>query len=228
MILSKTDSIRQAPTMNILIVDDHAVMRQGLAKLLSDEQDLRVCGEAENASDALQAIGRLKPNLTIVDISLTGRTGIELIRDVRRDYPRVPVLVLSMHDETIYAERALRAGARGYIMKQEGGKVVVQAIRKVLTGQVYLSERMTAKLCERVSGGSNAPDSPLEALSDREMEVFQLIGEGLTTRQIAEQLFLSMKTVEVHRDHIKRKLTLKDGSALVRHAIRWAEMEKIA
>ena len=227
MIVTKTHSVGQAPATKILIVDDHAVMRQGLAKLLSDEQGLRVCGEAENVSDALKAIGRLKPDLTIVDISLPGRTGIELIRDVRRDYPQVCVLVLSMHDETIYAERALRAGARGYIMKQEGGKVVVEAIRKVLTGQVYLSERMTAKLCERISAGSQAPDSPLEVLSDREMEVFQLIGDGLTTRQIAEQLFLSMKTVEVHRDHIKRKLNLKDGSALVRHAIRWAETEKI-
>jgi DNA-binding NarL/FixJ family response regulator len=227
MILSKNDCVGLAQVRKILIVDDHAVMRQGLAKLLSDEEDMEVCGEAESVSDALKAIAQLKPDLTIVDISLTGRTGIELIRDVRRDYSQVCVLVLSMHDETIYAERALRAGARGYIMKQEGGKVLVQAIRKVLTGQVYLSERMTAKLCERLSAGSYAPDSPLEVLSDREMEVFQLIGEGLTTRQIAEQLFLSMKTVEVYRDHIKRKLTLKDGSALVRHAIRWAETEKI-
>src|SRR4026207_121014 len=161
MIATKTHSVGQARATKILIVDDHAIMRQGLAKLLSDEQDLRVCGEAENVSDALKAIGSLKPALTIVDISLTGRTGIELIRDVRRDYPQVCVLVLSMHDETIYAERALRAGARGYIMKQEGGKVVVEAIRKVLTGQVYLSERMTAKLCERISAGAHAPDSPL-------------------------------------------------------------------
>jgi DNA-binding NarL/FixJ family response regulator len=228
MILSRTDSVGQTQARTILIVDDHAVMRQGLAKLLSDEKDLRVCGEAENAFDALKAIDRLKPDLAIVDISLTGRSGIELIRDIRRDHPAVHVLVLSMHDENIYSERVLRAGARGYIMKQEGGKVVVEAIRKVLSGQVYLSERMTATLFDRISNGARVPDSPLEILSDREMEVFQLIGEGLTTRQIAGQLCLSMKTVEVYRDHIKRKLALKDGPALVRHAIRWAETEKIA
>jgi len=228
MISSNANVLRGTQTRKILIVDDHAVMRHGLAKLLSDEKDFQVCGEAENASDALKAIGRLKPDLAIVDISLTGRTGIELIRDIRRDHPAVYVLVLSMHDETIYSERALRAGARGYIMKQEGGKVVVEAIRKVLAGQVYLSERMTAKLFDRISNGSRTPDSPLEMLSDREMEVFQLIGEGLATRQVAEQLCLSMKTVEVYRDHIKRKLNLKDGPALVLHAIRWAETKKIA
>ncbi|HMJ65496.1 MAG TPA: response regulator transcription factor [Candidatus Binatia bacterium] len=228
MILAGANVASQPRIRKILIVDDHAVMRQGLAKLLSDETDLQVCGEAENAPDALKAIGRLKPDLVIVDISLTGRTGIELIRDIRRDHPDVYVLVLSMHDETIYSDRALRAGARGYIMKQEGGKVVVEAIRKVLAGQVYLSEKMTAKFFDRISGGFRAADSPLEILSDREMEVFQLIGDGLTTRQIAEQLCLSMKTVEVHRDHIKRKLSLKDGTALVRYAIRWAETEKIA
>jgi len=228
MILADANIARQSQIRKIVIVDDHAVMRQGLAKLLSDEKDLQVCGEAENASDALKAIGSFKPDLAIVDISLTGRTGIELIRDIRRDHPEVCVLVLSMHDETIYSDRALRAGARGYIMKQEGGKVVVEAIRKVLAGQVYLSEKMTAKFFDRISGGFRAADSPLEILSDREMEVFQLIGDGLTTRQIAEQLCLSMKTVEVHRDHIKRKLNLKDGPALVRHAIRWAETEKTA
>jgi DNA-binding NarL/FixJ family response regulator len=169
----------------------------------------------------------LKPDLAIVDISLTGRTGIELIRDVRQHYPGVCVLVLSMHDETIYSERVLRAGGRGYIMKQEGGKVLMQAIRQVLKGQVYLSERMSAKVFERLSNSAQTAGSPLELLSDREMEVFQLIGDGLGTRQIAEQLHLSMKTVEVYRAHIKRKLNLKDGTALVRYAIRWAETEKI-
>jgi DNA-binding NarL/FixJ family response regulator len=212
----------------IFIVDDHAVMRQGLARLLGDEKDLQVCGEAENAPDALRAIGRLKPDLAIVDISLPGRTGVELIRDIRRHFPGVCVLVLSMHDETIYSERVLRAGGRGYIMKQEGGRVLMQAIRQVLKGQVYLSERMSAKVFERLSNGPQTGGSPLELLSDREMEVFKLIGDGMGTRQIAEQLYLSMKTVEVYRAHIKRKLNLKDGTALVRYAIRWAETEKIA
>lgn len=227
MISPKTDSGGQVKARKILIVDDHAIMRQGLTKLLSDERDLSVCGEAENASDALEAIGRLKPDLAIVDISLSGRTGIELIRDVRRKHPQVHVLVLSMHDETIYSERVLRAGAHGYIMKQQGGKALVQAIHKVLNEQFYLSEAMTTKLFERMSNRSHTPDSPLEILSDREMEVFQLMGQGLGTRQIAEQLYLSMKTVEVYRGHLKCKLKLKDGTALVRHAIRWAETEKI-
>jgi DNA-binding NarL/FixJ family response regulator len=218
---------RAAQVRKIFIVDDHAVMRQGLAKLLGDEKDLQVCGEAENACEALKGIGRLKPDLAIVDISLTGRTGIELIKDVRRHYPQVCVLVLSMHDEAIYSERVLRAGGRGYIMKHEGGKVLMQAIRQVLKGQVYLSERMSAKVFERLSNGSQAAGSPLESLSDREMEVFQLIGEGLSTRHIAEQLHLSMKTVEVYRAHIKRKFKLQDGTALVSCAIRWAETEKI-
>jgi DNA-binding NarL/FixJ family response regulator len=221
------ESVTRGKVRKIFIVDDHAVMRQGLAKLVGDEKDLEVCGEAESAADALKAIGRLKPDLAIVDISLTGRTGIELIRDVRQHYPGVCVLVLSMHDETIYSERVLRAGGRGYIMKQEGGKVLMQAIRQVLKGQVYLSERMSAKVFERLSNSAQTAGSPLELLSDREMEVFQLIGDGLGTRQIAEQLHLSMKTVEVYRAHIKRKLNLKDGTALVRYAIRWAETEKI-
>jgi DNA-binding NarL/FixJ family response regulator len=222
-----TNSVTRPQVRKIFIVDDHAVMRQGLARLLGDEKDLEVCGEADNACDALKVIGRLKPDLAIVDISLTGRTGIELIRDVRHHYPSVCVLVLSMHDETIYSERVLRAGGRGYIMKQEGGKVLMHAIRQVLKGQVYLSERMSAKVFERLSNGAQNAGSPLEILSDREMEVFQLIGQGLGTRQIAEQLHLSMKTVEVYRAHIKRKLNLKDGTALVRYAIRWAETEKI-
>jgi DNA-binding NarL/FixJ family response regulator len=221
------DSIARQQVRKIFIVDDHAVMRQGLARLLGDEKDLEVCGEAENASDALKAIGRLKPDLAIVDISLTGRTGIDLIRDVRHHHPGLCVLVLSMHDETIYSERVLRAGGRGYLMKQEGGKVLMQAIRQVLKGQVYLSEKMSAKVLDRLSNGPPTTGSPLELLSDREMEVFQLIGEGLGTRQIAEQLHLSMKTVEVYRAHIKRKLSLEDGTALVRYAIRWAETEKI-
>jgi DNA-binding NarL/FixJ family response regulator len=221
------DSVARAQVRKIFIVDDHAVMRQGLAKLVGDEEDLQVCGEAENASEALKGIGRLKPDLAIVDISLTGRTGIELIKDVRRHYPQVFVLVLSMHDEAIYSERVLRAGGRGYIMKHEGGKVLMQAIRHVLKGQVYLSESMSAQVFERLSNGSPAAGSPLEILSDREMEVFQLIGEGLGTRQIAEQLHLSMKTVEVYRAHIKRKFKLPDGTALVSHAIRWAATAKI-
>ena len=207
---------------NIIVVDDHPVVRQGLAKLLSDERDLALCGEAENARDGLQAIGKLKPDLAIVDISLAGKTGLELIKDIRAQYPQLPVLVLSMHDELIYAERALRAGARGYVMKQEGGKMLVQAIRQVLSGQVYVTPKMSANILGRLSDGrAKLARSPVENLTEREFEVFQLIGQGLSTRQIAEQLHVSVKTVEVHRVHIKEKLHLQAGPALMRYAMSW-------
>ena len=207
---------------NIIVVDDHPVVRQGLAKLLSDERDLALCGEAENARDGLQAIGKLKPDLAIVDISLAGKTGLELIKDIRAQYPQLPVLVLSMHDELIYAERALRAGARGYVMKQEGGKILVQAIRQVLSGQVYVTQKISANILGRLSDGrAKLARSPVENLTEREFEVFQLIGQGLATRQIAEQLHVSVKTVEVHRVHIKEKLHLEAGAALMRYAMSW-------
>jgi len=210
----------------IFIVDDHPITRQGLATLISDEEDLTVCGEADNAREALKAISALKPDLAIVDISMTGKTGLELIKDLRAQCLDVLVLVMSMHDETIFAERVLRVGARGYIMKQAGGKVLMQAIRQVLSGQVYVSEKMSARILERISNGRpQEQNSPLEILSDREFEVFQLIGHGLGTRQIAEQLSVSLKTIEVHRAHIKKKLNLADGPALVRHAIRWLETQ---
>jgi len=210
----------------IFIVDDHPITRQGLAKLISDEDDLTVCGEADNAREALKAISALKPDLAIVDISMTGKTGLELIKDLRAQCLDVLVLVMSMHDETIFAERVLRAGARGYIMKQAGGKILVQAIRQVLSSQVYVSEKMSARILERVSGGRpQVGNSPVEILSDREFEVFQLIGHGLGTRQIAEQLGVSLKTIEVHRAHIKKKLNLPDGPSLVGHAIRWLETQ---
>src|SRR5205823_5603871 len=155
-------------------------------------------------------------------ISLAGKTGLELIKDIRAQFPGVPVLVMSMHDELIYAERALRAGARGYIMKQEGGKVLVQAIRQVLSGQVFASEKISATILERISDGrAKLARSPVENLTEREFEVFQLIGQGLATRQIAQQLHVSVKTVEVHRLHVKEKLNLKDGPALMHYAMSW-------
>jgi DNA-binding NarL/FixJ family response regulator len=213
----------------IFIVDDHPIVRQGLAKLLSDEKDLVVCGEAETAREGLQGIGKLKPDLAIVDISLTGKTGLELIKDIRSHYPELPVLVMSMYDELIYAERALRAGGRGYIMKQEGGKILVQAIRQVLNGQVYASERISATLLDRLCAGpTKLAKSPVETLTAREFEVFQLIGQGLATRQIAEQLHVSIKTVEVHRVHIKEKLHLKEGPALMRYAISWEQTQRLS
>jgi len=210
----------------ILIVDDHPMMREGLAQLIELESDLCVAGQADNAAQALQAIGTLLPDLALVDISLPDKNGIELIKDLQTLHPQLPVLVVSMHDETLYAERVLRAGARGYIMKQEGGKKLMQAIRHVLHGQIYVSERMSAKILEIFSGRrAESVKSAVECLSDREFEVFQLIGQGQGTRQIAEHLHLSIKTVEVHRANIKRKLELKNATDLVRYAVRWTEAQ---
>ncbi len=218
---------RQAPpsrsgVKKAVIVDDHPIVRQGLAKLLSDERDLALCAEAQGAREALEVISKSQPDLAIVDISLSGKTGLDLLKDLRALYPKLPVLVLSMHDEQIYAERALRAGARGYIMKQEGGKSLLQAIRQVLGGQIYVSEKIARAVLQRLSEGEGrVTRSPVEQLSEREFEVFQLIGQGLGTRQIAEQLHVSAKTVDVHRLRIRKKLQLQTGPALMRYAMSW-------
>src|SRR6266536_1285775 len=177
----------------ILIIDDHPMMRQGLAQLIGAEADLSVCGESENAGQALDAIRAVEPDLVLADISLPDKSGLELIKDFQSVRPGLPVLVISMHDESLYAERVLRAGGRGYIMKQEGGKKLMEAIRQVLDGQIYVSERMSAKIVETFSGRRTAgvADSPVQRLSDREFEVFQFIGQGRATREIAEHLHLS-------------------------------------
>lgn len=209
----------------IFIVDDHPMMRQGLGQLISVESDLTVCGEAENARQALDSVVALKPDLVLADISLPGKNGLELVKDFQALLPGLPILVISMHDESLYAERVLRAGGRGYIMKQEGGRKLMQAIRQVLNGQIYVSEKMGALILEIFSGrraGAEAA-SPVENLTDREFEVFQLISEGRGTREIAEQLHLSVKTVDVHRTNIKTKLKLKSASELIRFAVRWSE-----
>jgi DNA-binding NarL/FixJ family response regulator len=210
----------------LLIVDDHPMMRQGLAQLIDHESDLAACGEADTAAQALRRISTDKPDLVLVDISLPDRNGLELIKDIQALHPGLPVLVVSMHDESLYAARVLRAGGRGYIMKQEGGKMLMRAIRQVLGGQIYVSERMAAKILEIFSGHrTDVSRSPVERLSDREFEVFQLVGQGKGTRDIAGQLHLSVKTVEVHRANIKHKLDLKRGTDLVRYAIRWTEVQ---
>jgi DNA-binding NarL/FixJ family response regulator len=210
----------------ILIVDDHPMMRQGLAQLINHESDLTACGEADTVAEALKRINADKPDLVLADISLPDRNGLELIKDVQALHPRLPVLVVSMHDESLYAERVLRAGGRGYIMKQEGGKMLMRAIRQVLSGQIYVSEKMAAKILEIFSGHrTEVTQSPVERLSDREFEVFQLVGQGKGTREIAGHLHLSVKTVEVHRANIKHKLELKRGTDLVRYAIRWTEVQ---
>jgi len=212
----------------ILILDDHPMMREGLAQLIGNEADLSVCGEAEHANEAIEKINALKPDLLLADITLPGKNGLELIKDVRALMPGLAVLVISMHDESLYAERVLRAGGRGYIMKQEGGKKLMLAIRQVLNGQIYVSEKMSAKILEIFSGRrGDAGGSPVAKLTDREFEVFQLIGQGKGTKEIAAQLHLSAKTVEVHRLNIKQKLNLQTAAELIRHAVRWVEGQAV-
>jgi DNA-binding NarL/FixJ family response regulator len=210
----------------LLIVDDHPMMRNGLAQLIDNEGDLKVGAEADTAGQALNAIAKQKFDLALVDISLPDKNGLELIKDIRTLKPELPILVVSMHDEMIYAERVLRAGARGYIMKQEGGQKFLAAIRQVLAGKVFVSEKMSARILENFSG--NQPEnsgSPVKRLSDREFEVFQLIGQGIGTREIAGRLHLSIKTVEVHRANIKEKLSLTTATELVRFAVRWLDAQ---
>jgi DNA-binding NarL/FixJ family response regulator len=216
-----------AARKKVLVVDDHPMTRAGVALLVGKQPDLEVCGEAGNPAEALGAIPKCHPDLVVTDMTMPGRGGVEFIKDVLALHPRMPILVVSMHDEVIYAERALRAGARGYIMKEAGGEKLLAAVRRVLTGQVYVSEAMSARILDNVSGRKpRGSHSPIEKLSDREFEVFQLIGQGRSTKEIARQLGLSSKTVDVHRSHIKEKLELRDATALVRHAVRWVETEK--
>lgn len=210
----------------ILIVDDHPMMREGLAQLIEQEPDLRACCQADTAAQAMASISANRPDLVLLDISLPDKSGLELIKDVQALHPGLPILVVSMHDETLYAERVLRSGGRGYIMKQEGGKKLMQAIRQVLGGQIYVSEKIGAKILEVFSGRrAQGARSPVEQLTDREFEVFQLLGQGKSTRELAQHLHLSVKTIEVHRANIKKKLTLKSGADLVRYAIRWTEAQ---
>jgi DNA-binding NarL/FixJ family response regulator len=217
----------------VFVVDDHPLLRQGLALMIDREPDLTVCGEAEEAQAAMKAIAAKRPDILIADISLNGPDGLDLLKNVRTLYPDLPVLILSMHDESIYAERALRARANGYIMKQEATEKVLVAVRRILGGDIYLSDRMANKLLHQyvsgqyVSGGASADlNSQLAVLSDRELEVFRLIGEGRSTRQIAEKLHLSIKTVETYQAHIKDKLSLRSGRELVQHAIQAKIIEK--
>jgi DNA-binding NarL/FixJ family response regulator len=207
----------------VFVVDDHPIVRQGLALMINAESDLAVCGEAEEAQTALQSIVACKPDILIIDISLNGPDGLELVKHVRAVFPELPVLVLSMHDEATYAERALRAKANGYIMKQEATEKVLVAVRRILNGEIYLSERMANKVLQQYMAGSAAAvgQSRITELSDRELEVFRLIGDGHGTRQIAEELHLSVKTVETYQAHIKEKLLLRTGREMVQQAIFW-------
>jgi DNA-binding NarL/FixJ family response regulator len=213
----------------ILLVDDHPFMRAGLAQLIERQPDLVMCGEAGNPAEALQRLAAGGVDLLLSDMTMPGRSGLEFIKDLQALHPTVLILVVSMHDEMIYAERALRAGARGYIMKEAGGEALLTAIRQVLGGDIYVSPRMAALLLGSFSGRKTRDsNSPLGRLTDREFEIFQLIGQGRSTREIAQKLGLSTKTVDVHRSHLKEKLELKDTTQLVRHAVRWIETQGTA
>jgi DNA-binding NarL/FixJ family response regulator len=210
----------------VFLIDDHPIVRQGLALFIDREPDLMVCGEADGASSALQAIRDAMPDFIVLDISLDGPDGLELLKALRSEYPNLPVLILSMHDESAYAERALRAGANGYIMKQEATEKVLTAIRQILRGDVYLSDRLTKRMLQQFIHGAVPPRDPLAKLSDRELEVYRLIGAGHGTRQIADELHVSTKTVESYQAHIKEKLSLRNARELVQHAIESSVNEK--
>lgn len=210
----------------ILIVDDHPLMRKGLALTLEEETDLRVIGEAASAEEALKLVDEIEPDLVIADVSLPGMSGLELVKHLHAVQPKLPILVVSRHDEALYAERAIRAGARGYIMKLEADEVIVKAVRHVLRGGVYVSDEIKERMLLSMMAGVEAGQSPLEVLSDRELEVFELTGRGLGTRDIAERLHLSVKTVESYRARIKTKLNLSTAAELMQHAVQWVESER--
>jgi DNA-binding NarL/FixJ family response regulator len=209
--------------VRILVVDDHPVVRQGLVKLIGGEPGLEICGEAEDVRSALDSLARTKPDLAIVDISLKQSSGLELIKLMKTRMPRLHILALSMHDERLFAVRVLRAGAAGYIMKHEAPEILLRAIRRALRGDIHVSDRVASEIVRGFARGrSGEAVSSMELLSDRELEVFQLTGEGMATRRVAEALHLSVKTIETHRQHIKEKLGLRDATELVRHAVNWA------
>jgi DNA-binding NarL/FixJ family response regulator len=224
----KDINLTSAEAKRIVIVDDHPLFRKGLEQLIHSDQKFAICGEAGNAAEAMDVIRRLHPDLAIVDLSLPGANGIELIKNIRAEFPKLTILVLSMHDESLYAVRALRAGAQGYVMKHEAMANVIQAIQEVLSGRPYLSPAMAAQVITKFAHGQveGEPD-PTERLSDRELEVLELIGKGTEVRQIARLLHLSPKTVETHRAHIKEKLQLKNSREVARFALQWVSARSV-
>ncbi len=214
----------------VLVVDDHPVVREGLTYLIEEQEDLAVCGTSEDIPQALKAIESLKPDMVTVDISLKDASGLELIKIIKTQFPGLPVLALSVHPEQFYAERAIRAGAKGYITKREDTGEIIAAIREVLDGRIYLSRRMTERLLHSMVGNnkSDVEASPIDRLTDRELEVFSLLGQGRGTRQIAEHLHVSVKTVETYRLRITKKLNVNHASELLQSAFQWAsEQEKV-
>jgi len=210
----------------ILVVDDHPMMRAGLAQLINRQADMLVCGEAGHSAEAIALFSRAAPDLVLTDLTMPGRGGIEFLKDLKALRASLPILVVSMHDEMVYAERCFRAGASGYIMKESGSEKLLAALRRVIAGQMYASPTVSEVILRNLSARKpRGSESPIQSLTDREFEVFQLVGQGKGTREIAAQLHLSRKTVDVHRSHLREKLGLKDVTALVRHAVRWLETQ---
>ena len=224
---AKTGGAARAAKRRICLVDDHPLTREGLAGVINRQADLKICGEASHPAEAMTVLAKCKPDLLVTDMTMPGRSGVEFIKDVHAMLPELPILALSMHDEMLYAERALRAGARGYLMKDAGSAKVLDVIRHILSGQSYVSQQMSARLLDAVTGRRpRGSTSPIEKLSDREFEVFQLLGSGKSTKEVAQALNLSPKTVDVHRGRIKEKLQLKDAPSLIHHAVRWVETQQ--
>jgi len=221
--IAKAKKMGERDKRRIFLIDDHPVLRDGLRRLLDAESDLEVCGEAESARKAFDSIKATSPALAIIDISLPGVSGIELVKGLKARFPTLQILMLSMHDEVLYAERALRAGAKGYVMKQAPTEHLLAAVRRVLTGEIYVSEALSAQLLGNLVKKKTQPGPLLEILSDRELEILHLLGKGFTTADVAKQLGISSKTVESHRGNLRRKLNLKSGSELLRFAIANAE-----
>ncbi len=213
-------------TTRIYIVDDHPLVRQGLTQIVANETDMEICGEAEDSPAAIRGVGEANPDAIIVDISLKGANGLELIKNLKAIHEDIPILVFSMHDETIYAQRALRAGAKAYVMKKESPSKVVDAIRKIIQGEIYVSPSVADQVLHQiVNGPGNVSTSPVDRLTDRELEVVQLIGRGLSSREIAESLHLSVKTIESHRAHVKEKLSLRNATELVQFSVQWVDQQ---
>lgn len=218
--MQKKHNINKYSKHKVFIVDDHSIVREGLTQLINREKDLEVCGESASASDALKAVKDCKPEIIIVDLSLEDGSGIRLIENLMYTYDNLLILVYSMHDESTYAERCLRAGAKGYITKQEPSEKIVPAIRTVLNGEIYLSKKLGARLLNKLLTKKAGISEPLEHLSNREMEVYQLLGQGLKKREIAEKLNLSIKTIDNYVEHIKAKMDLRDTHEVILHAIK--------
>ena len=225
MLTGSESSVPTVAAKRIFLVDDHPIFRQGLVRLINDEEDLEVCGEAGTAAQALDALRHTAADAVVVDISLPGADGIELVKHLRTEHPHIPILVISAHDERVYAMRALRAGAFGYLMKQEGHQTLIPALRRILTGKVWVSDSYGEQIIYQVARGAEDGASPLDSLSDRELEVLRHVGEGKSSNQIAEALHLSVKTVETHRLHVKEKLDLQTSAELVRFATEWVAQQ---